>query len=291
MSCTINQILNEARKHIGVKEGTSGHRAIIDDYNAHKPLARGYKVKYSDNWCATFISFLAIKCGATYIIPTECSCGQMIELMKKKGIWIENDNITPKVGDIIMYDWDKKDGWPEHVGIVEKVSGSTITVIEGNKNNAVARRSITVGNTSIRGYGRPKYKAESKPTKTLEQIAKEVIDGKWGDGAERKKALEKAGYNYDSVQEKVNELLKKPSKPKHTTGRYKVTASDLIVREGPGTNYKMKGHNKLTTDGKKHDKDCDGDLDKGTVVDIIEVKGNWGRCPSGWLCMDYLKKK
>lgn len=180
MSCTVNQILNEARKHLGVKEGTSGHHAIIDGYNAHKPLARVYKVKYTDNWCATFISFLAIRCGATDIIPTECSCGQMIELMKKKGIWIENDNITPRVGDIIMYDWDKKDGWPEHVGIVEKVSGNTITVIEGNKNNAVSRRTITVGSSSIRGYGRPKYKVESKPSKPTSSNKDIVVDGEWG---------------------------------------------------------------------------------------------------------------
>lgn len=43
--------------------------------------------------------------------------------------------------------------------------------------------------------------------KSIETIAKEVIDGKWGNGEERKKALTKAGYDYDAVQKKVNELL------------------------------------------------------------------------------------
>lgn len=160
MSTTVNAMLNQARAWIGCKESNGSHKKIIDVYNAHKPLARNYKVKYSDNWCATFISACAIKCGATDIIPTECSCGQMIELMKAKGIWEENDDITPKPGYIIMYDWDKKDGWPEHVGIVEKVSGSTITVIEGNKNDAVERRTISVGSASIRGYGKPNYQGE-----------------------------------------------------------------------------------------------------------------------------------
>ena len=181
MSTTVTKLLNQAKSWMGCKESNGTHKKIIDVYNGHKPLARGYKVKYTDNWCATFVSACAIKCGATDIIPTECSCGQMIELMKKKGIWIEDDNITPKAGDIIMYDWDKKDGWPEHVGIVEKVSGSTITVIEGNKGNAVARRTISVGNASIRGYGRPKYQNESssKPSKpsTSNDIA---VDGEWG---------------------------------------------------------------------------------------------------------------
>lgn len=46
-----------------------------------------------------------------------------------------------------------------------------------------------------------------KPSKTVEQIAHEVIDGKWGNGEDRKTKLTKAGYDYDAVQKKVNELL------------------------------------------------------------------------------------
>jgi hypothetical protein len=52
-------------------------------------------------------------------------------------------------------------GWPDHVGIVEKVSGKTITVIEGNKSNAVGRRTLQVGGKYIRGYGVPKYSSTS----------------------------------------------------------------------------------------------------------------------------------
>lgn len=49
---------------------------------------------------------------------------------------------------------------------------------------------------------------EPKPTKkTVTQIAKEVIAGKWGNGETRKKKLKAAGYDYDKVQKKVNELL------------------------------------------------------------------------------------
>lgn len=43
--------------------------------------------------------------------------------------------------------------------------------------------------------------------KTVQQIAQEVIDGKWGNGAERKIKLQQAGYGYAAVQEAVNELL------------------------------------------------------------------------------------
>lgn len=42
----------------------------------------------------------------------------------------------------------------------------------------------------------------------ITEIAKEVIAGKWGNGSERKEKLTAAGYDYDAVQEKVNELLK-----------------------------------------------------------------------------------
>ena len=42
----------------------------------------------------------------------------------------------------------------------------------------------------------------------VEEIAKEVIRGNWGNGQERKDKLAAAGYNYDEVQAKVNELLK-----------------------------------------------------------------------------------
>lgn len=48
----------------------------------------------------------------------------------------------------------------------------------------------------------------TKPTKTVAQVAKEVIAGKWGNGKERKNRLEAAGYNYQEVQNKVNQLLR-----------------------------------------------------------------------------------
>lgn len=219
MGKTAIEVVNQAQSWLGRREGNGTHKAIIDVYNAHKPLARNYKVKYTDAWCATFVSAVAIKTGCTDIIPLECSCEHMIELFKKIGSWDENDARTPKPGDVIFYDWqdsgsgDNK-GWSDHVGIVEKVSGTTITIIEGNKNNAVERRIINVNAKTIRGYGVPKYAtksasvASSTPTakKDLDTVAKEVLAGKWGNGDDRKKKLESAGYNYSEVQAKVNQL-------------------------------------------------------------------------------------
>ena len=106
----------------------------------------------------------------TKFIPLECSCGEMIELAKQMKIWNEDSKRSPNVGDIIMYDWDNQDGWPEHVGIVESVTNNQITVIEGNKSNAVGRRVINVGNASIRGYIQPNYDgsiSNNQPSKPI----------------------------------------------------------------------------------------------------------------------------
>ena len=53
---------------------------------------------------------------------------------------------------------------------------------------------------------------ETTDKKSVDELAQEVIDGKWGDGEDRKKRLEAAGYNYNAVQNRVNEMLAKPKK-------------------------------------------------------------------------------
>ena len=111
---TSNMNVSEVRKkfaaraaaYVGVKGGTAAHHAIIDDYNRHKPLARGYAVKYTDAWCATFGSKIAIEAGYTDIIPTECGCDAQIKLWQNMGRWCENDAKVPEPGDYIYYDWD-----------------------------------------------------------------------------------------------------------------------------------------------------------------------------------------
>ena len=57
--------------------------------------------------------------------------------------------------------------------------------------------------------GKLKYTPTKQTAKkTVTELAKEVIQGKWGNGAERKQKLTQAGYDYDKVQAKVNKLLK-----------------------------------------------------------------------------------
>ena len=173
MSCTRKQIVDQARSWLGLKESDGSFKVIIDTYNGHKPLARGYKLKYTDEWCAGFASACAIACGATDIIPTEVGCGKHIKLFQKMNIWVEADDHVPSPGDYIFYDW-KDDGKGEntdgasHVGIVEEVKDGKITVIEGNYSQSVKRRTIQVNGKYIRGFGVPKYDEEKveKPATT-----------------------------------------------------------------------------------------------------------------------------
>lgn len=48
----------------------------------------------------------------------------------------------------------------------------------------------------------------AEPKKTVDELAREVINGKWGNGTDRKNRLTAAGYDYSAVQKRVNELLK-----------------------------------------------------------------------------------
>lgn len=206
MSCTRSKIVAQAQAWVGLNEADGSHKQIIDIYNSHKPWARGYKLKYTDSWCSGTISALAIACGATDIIPTEVGCEKHIALFKKLGIWVEDDSFTPLPGDIVFYDWDdsgKGDnkGHSDHVGIVEKVNGDTITVIEGNYSNSVKRRTLKVNGKYIRGYGVPKYNAEVKPVETTnskEVCTVEVKVLKNGSKGDAVRALQTLliGYGY-----------------------------------------------------------------------------------------------
>ena len=127
------KVVKIAVSYLGCKEADGSHRKIIDLYNSHKPLARGYAVKYTDAWCSTFASAVAIAAGLTDIIPTECGCEKHIALFKKLGAWVENDAYVPKPGDYIFYDWQDgtnyattdNTGAADHVGLsLIHISGS-----------------------------------------------------------------------------------------------------------------------------------------------------------------------
>ena len=76
-------------------------------------------------------------------------------------------------------------------------------------------------------------------------------------------------------------------------GTYKVT-SNLHVRSGPGTNYKIKIYNQLTTNARAQNKKLGNyyysGYKKGVICNITNVQNNWGLTQSGWICLEYGKK-
>ncbi len=155
-------VVQTAEGWLDCNEADGSHRQIIDLYNSHEPLAQGYEVQYDDNWCSTFVSAVAISCGFTDIIPTECGCERHTKLFMELNCWVEDDSYVPLPGDLIFYCRSDKGfgdctGWSDHVGIVVGTKGSYIKVIEGNSNDQVQYRIIPVDSKTIRGYAVPNY--------------------------------------------------------------------------------------------------------------------------------------
>lgn len=158
---TAQDVLNVMRSWLGYSEANGKYLRILNIYNSHKPLARGYAIKPNDEWCDCAVSAAGITANAVDLIGTEVGCEEHVRIFKQKGIWIEDGTILPEPGDIILYNWNDKtqpnDGYSDHIGYVEKVSNGKIIAIEGNRGEAVARREIPVGWGMIRGFARPKY--------------------------------------------------------------------------------------------------------------------------------------
>lgn len=108
---------------------------------------------------------------------------------------------------------------------------------------------------------------------SIEEVAKQVIAGKYGNGEDRKKKLKAAGYDYDEVQKKVNELLK-TSKPAKNTTTYKVVniKTHLNVRKSPNGAIVGKLYN-------------------GNLIEVVSVKDGWAKLDNGnYISTNYIKK-
>lgn len=230
------KVVDTASSWLGTREYSAKHQEMLDIYNAQRPLPRGTRMLSSWPWCAAFVSTVSLQCGLRDIMPTECGCPSMIRLYQELGRWIEDDAYVPSPADVIFYDWQDTGygdnlGQSDHVGIVVACTDGTMTIIEGNCDNAVKLRQIAVNARFIRGYGVPDFASKAddaepqpepapapipqpEPEKPAEETtvdpfitekAREVINGKWGNGKARKDAL--AEWFVKSVQDEVNRLM------------------------------------------------------------------------------------
>jgi hypothetical protein len=124
----------------------------------------------------------------------------------------------PQAGDIVFFKYSTNARRTNHVGLVVSVSedGRTINTIEGNTSvtNQDNGGKVMQRNrySHIVAYARPRYEGTQIDTtnrKTNEEIAKEVIAGKWGSGNDRRQKLSNAGYDYTEIQKIVNDMLRR----------------------------------------------------------------------------------
>lgn len=199
-------LLNELQQYIGMVQHSSKHQAMVDAYNRVEPLPVGYRVKYSDDWCDLFVTYIADKIGLSTQIGRECGVNRHRDIMRQKGIWL--GKVSPQVGDIIFFDWDGN-GFCDHIGFVIQVGNDFVITIEGNSLRQVRKVYYQKQDWRIAGYARPVYQEATvkAPAKSVSELALEVIRGLWGNGAERVRRLTQAGYDAVVVQKLVNQKL------------------------------------------------------------------------------------
>lgn len=96
-----------------------------------------------------------------------------------------------------------------------KINGIGTTIYNSNVDTNYMYRDLVaeIGNKTV-----------TQPTKLVNEIVAEVLAGKWGNGEERKNRLKQAGYNYETIQNAVNNVIK----PKQTVITYTVKKGDTL---------------------------------------------------------------
>lgn len=148
--------------------------------------------------------------------------------------------MTPKVGACMV--WEGKGDLAGHVAIVEKVyDNNHVYTSESGYGSSAFWNQHRYNNNGRWGCGsnysfkgfiyNPAVKDEPapapKPSKSVDELAQEVIAGLWGNQPERQQRLEAAGYDYYAVQARVNEILAPAPMPAPTPSK----SVDDLARE------------------------------------------------------------
>ena len=307
MSKSAQKVVNLANSWLGKKESDNSHRSIINIYNSHNKLPRGVTMSYDWAWCACMWSAIAIKLGYTDIMPIEISCGYLINQAMKMGCWEEKDFYVAKPGDAILYDWDDdgsgdNKGWPEHVGVIVETNESAgyFVVVEGNYDNSVKKRTISINGRYIRGFITPEYDDDKvdKPKltggKSTNTIAREVISGTWDSGNERKKKLTKAGYDYNTIQSEVTKIINgSATKPKNPIQNQQQPASKKVIATTSARTFASGLSGTYTTTANVHCRNDAGTNKKSLCIIPKGTKVNcYGYCTyingARWLYIQFI---
>lgn len=117
--------------------------------------------------------------------------------------WFNNklnkDEIKKKYTTWIAHYGVNKDKYKGQYDMLQYTSTGKVNGIGGNVDLNEMYKNLIENNTPV--------KPNNPVKKSTDELAKEVIAGKWGTGEDRKKKLEAAGYNYQEVQNRVNQIL------------------------------------------------------------------------------------
>lgn len=144
---------DKAAEYIGID--AERKRGLMNYYNENcsrfvKP-SRRYQIKDGDDWCAMFTSVIANMCGVSPDrFPYEVSVGEQVVIARKRGIYRTNIELA-KPDDLIIFDWQGVNGWPDHIGFIKEIKNGIITTIEGNHHGTVGIRNIVINSKFING--------------------------------------------------------------------------------------------------------------------------------------------
>ena len=152
----INALLAWWRSQIGYREGANNYTKYAEDAALTKLY--GWKPQ-NQPWCDIVYDAGMIACFGLEAASkmTYQPIGQGSAACRYSAGFYSAHNAffnKPEAGDQIFFYYE---GEINHTGVVEKVESGVVYTIEGNSSDMVARRSYSIGNSAIAGYGRPKW--------------------------------------------------------------------------------------------------------------------------------------
>jgi len=221
-------------------------------------------------------------------------CLHFCERMAKEGYlagvyanknWLENriNDARLEKYPIWLAQWNSEPTYKGKFGIWQYTSSGNVNGIGTRVDMNLCYEDYTsiIKEKELNGYKKP---APKPAKKSNDAIANEVIAGKWGNGAERKKRLTEAGYDYDAIQKIVNQKLSGKTTTTKTTTTTKSTASSKIKA---GDTVQYTGRVYLTSFGVLPGKTVSG---KFKVNRVIEGRKYGIHIAAGWIEASKAKK-